>query len=164
MPVIQIVAFRGAGGLFNEDHTHYKEPGLIRAGHVGLQGVIAGQIIGFSPTPEAAEKLGGEAKLLEALGQYLAQSGRLQDDTAIFRRAHELADKTNGRTTVWEMDVEISEETLQLIREWYNSKRTALYNLPRQTPPQFSENEYQYCRQLCGKIVNRASSDTAKLS
>lgn len=122
MPIIQIVAFRGTGGVIDPDHPYFQqEAGLVRAGHVGLQGVIPGKIIGFSPTPEAAESLGGEQALLEKLvNEHEAQPGCLQDDTRHFQRAYELIVETNGRTTVWEIDVEVSGETLETIKEWYN--------------------------------------------
>jgi hypothetical protein len=49
MPTIRLLAFRGTGGVFDEDHPNYQEPALIRAGHVALADVIEGKIIGFSP-------------------------------------------------------------------------------------------------------------------
>lgn len=34
MPVIQILIFRGTGGVHNSDDPYYGEPALVRAGHV----------------------------------------------------------------------------------------------------------------------------------
>jgi hypothetical protein len=129
MPIIRLLAFRGTGGVFDEEHDYYQEAGLIRAGHVALADVIEGKIIGFSPTPEAAEALGGEQALLEALGEHIAQAGRLQDDTAIFERAQALANQ-GERTQVWELPIEVSEATLDAIKSWYNEKKEYLYNFP----------------------------------
>lgn len=144
MPIIQIVAFRGTGGVIDKTKPWYgKEMGLVRAGHVGLQSVFVGKIIGFSPTPEAVQALGSEQALLDKLvNEYEAQPGCLQDDTDIFIRADELADATKGRTTVWQLDIEISDEILATIREWYNRGWTALYNLPYPQPPEFKPGVY----------------------
>jgi len=130
VPIIRVLIFRGTGGVYNPDHSYYGEPALVRAGHVGVSGVIEGKIIGFHPTSEAAEALGGEKELLAALKDKQAQPGRLQDDDAYFERAAELAEQTEGRTTVYVYEVEISEETLQSIRSWYTEKKSALYNFP----------------------------------
>lgn len=130
MPVIQVLVFRGTGGVYNAEHPYYSEPALVRAGHVGVAGVIDDKIIGFHPTSEAAQAIGGEKALLNALKDKIAQPGRLQDDDEYFKRAHELRDATNGRTTVYMYEVEISEETLNNIRTWYNDNKEALYNFP----------------------------------
>ena len=66
------------------------EVGLIYAGHVGLKGVVADKIIGFSPTPQAIQRAGGEANLFAQLVKRQAQPGCLQDDTVVFQRAYEL--------------------------------------------------------------------------
>jgi hypothetical protein len=47
VPTIQVLIFRGTGGVYNEDSPHYHEPALVRAGHVGVMGIIEGKIIGF---------------------------------------------------------------------------------------------------------------------
>ena len=80
MPIIRVLIFRGTGGVYNPDHPYHGEPALVRAGHVGVSGVIEGKIIGFHPTSEAAEAIGGEKELLEALKDKQPQPGRLQDD------------------------------------------------------------------------------------
>jgi hypothetical protein len=129
MPIIRLLAFRGTGGVFDDEHDYYQEAALIRAGHVALADVIENKIIGFSPTPEAAEALGGEQALLEALGEHLAQAGRLQDDTAIFERAQALANQ-GARSQVWELPIEVSDEIFEQIKSWYNEKKEYLYNFP----------------------------------
>ena len=139
MPIIQVLIFRGTGGVYNEDHPYYGEPALVRAGHVGVIGIIEDRIIGFHPTPEAADAIGGEKALLDALRQTKPQPGRLQDDVSYFERAAQLVDTTNGRTTVYVYDVEISEETLNKIRSWYNEGKEALYSFPNASG-QFAEN------------------------
>ncbi|MDQ7027138.1 MAG: hypothetical protein Q9P44_16455 [Anaerolineae bacterium] len=140
MPIIRILIFRGTGGVYNPDHPHHGEPALVRAGHVGISGVIDDKIIGFHPTTEAAEALGGEKMILEALMQKKPQPGRLQDDDAHFKRASELVEATNGRTTVYMYEAEISEETFQSIRSWYTEQKEALYNFPNDDG-QFQEGE-----------------------
>ena len=130
MPVIQVLIFRGTGGVLNKNHPYYEEPGLVRAGHVGVAGVIEGKIIGFHPTESAAEQLGSEEALIEALVRHEPQPGRLQDDTAYFERAYELIEDTGGRTTVFIYDAEISEEMLDTIRVWYHEGNEEQYNFP----------------------------------
>lgn len=132
MPQIRIVAFRGTGGVFNEEHPYYQEPGLIRAGHVALADVIGGKVVGFSPTPEAAERLGGERALLLELREHHAQPGCLQDDTTIFERASELAEQ-GLRTKVLELAVEVSEASIERIKAWYTERKEAQYNFPDDT-------------------------------
>lgn len=138
MPIIQVLIFRGTGGVYTEDHQYYSEPALVRAGHVGVIGIIEDKIIGFHPTSEAAEVAGDEKALLDALRQKRPQPGRLQDDDAYFERAFQLTEATNGRTTVYIYDVEISEETLNEIRSWYNESKEALYSFPNASG-QFNE-------------------------
>lgn len=132
MPIIQVLIFRGTGGVYNEEHPYHGEPALVRAGHVGVTGVIEDKIIGFHPTSEATEKTGGEKALLEALREQRPQPGRLQEDNLYFERASQLTEATDGRTTVYMYEVEISEETLNKIRSWYNEKKEALYNFPHE--------------------------------
>lgn len=139
MPIIQVLIFRGTGGVRNKNHPHYGEPALVRAGHVGVSGVIEGKIIGFHPTPEASESLGGVDELLKKLENFEAQPGRLQDDDTYFERAYELIKETEGRTTVFAYSVEISDETLTDIESWYNEQKEAPYNFP--TDGQFKSNE-----------------------
>jgi hypothetical protein len=140
MPTLFIVGFRGTGGVTNEKHPRFGEPALVRAGHVALGGVIPDKLIGFSPTPEAIAAAGGELPLLELLKRHIAQVGCLQDDTAIFERAKKLAAE-GERTIVYRLNVEVSAETLETIKEWYNTKKEALYNFPHEDWT-FEPNEY----------------------
>lgn len=81
MKQLTVLVYRGTGGVLNKAHPRYSEPALIRAGHVGVIGLVEGdKVIGFHPTPEAAEAAGGERPLLEKLGRHEAVPGRLQDD------------------------------------------------------------------------------------
>ncbi|MDQ7028039.1 MAG: hypothetical protein Q9P44_21055 [Anaerolineae bacterium] len=131
MPIIQVLIFRGTGGVQNKNHSYYSEQALVRAGHVGVMGVIEDKIIGFHPTAEAAEAVGGETALIDALIKHEPQPGCLQDDDVYFERAYELVQETKGRTTVFTYSVEISDETLHDIQSWYNDKKEALYNFPK---------------------------------
>ena len=140
MSIIQVVIFRGTGGVYNPHHPHHKEAALVRAGHVGVIGIVDDTIIGFHPTQEAAEAAGGEMVLLETLRENQTQPGRLQDDDTYFKRAYELVEATDGRTTVYTYEVEISEETLSQIRSWYNEGKEALYNFPNDDG-QFNKGE-----------------------
>ncbi|MEM9950224.1 MAG: hypothetical protein AAF846_01380 [Chloroflexota bacterium] len=130
MPIIQVVIFRGTGGVYNVDHPYCGEPALVRAGHVGVIGVIKDKIIGFHPTPDATEALGSEKLLLNALKDKVPQPSCLQDDSRYFERAYQLRDATNGRTAVYMYEVEISDKTFDEIRTWYNEGKEALYNFP----------------------------------
>lgn len=130
MPTIRVLIFRGTGGVTKQDHPAYGEPGLVRAGHVGVMGVIEGKIIGFHPTPEAAAALGGEAALLKALIEHQAQPGCLQDDDLYFERAYQLAAEAGERTTVYTYEVDIADETLEAIQSWYNERKEVPYNFP----------------------------------
>ena len=112
----------------------------MRAGHVGVIGVISDKIVGFHPTPAATEAAGGEKALLDALKRNQPQPGRLQDDNAYFERAHELISATDGRTAVYTYEVEISEATLARIRSWYTEGRETLYNFPHENG-QFNTGE-----------------------
>ena len=147
MASIEVLIFRGTGGVSNKDHPYYGELALVRAGHVGLSGVIEGKIIGFHPTPEVGEKL-GEEQLIKSLSDHVAQPGRLQDDTVYFERAYELIEELEGRTTVYSYEVEISEETLLEIQSWYNNKQEAPYNFPKRDGS-FAEGEYN-----CAVFIN----------
>lgn len=148
MPQITVLIFRGTGGVFNPDHPYHSEPALVRAGHVGMEGIIPGKIIGFHPTDEAAEAIGGEKLLLEALREHDPQPGCLQDDTAVFERAHALVAQTRGRTTVYMYAVDISQQTLETIKQWYNESQEALYNFP-QPDGSFKVGEYN-----CAMFLN----------
>ncbi|MEO1167060.1 MAG: hypothetical protein AAFV98_24985, partial [Chloroflexota bacterium] len=140
MPIIQVLIFRGTGGVYNTEHPFHDEPALVRAGHVGLLGVVEDTIIGFHPTPEASNTVGGEKALLSALRENKAQAGRLQNDNRYFERAHDLIGKTEGRTTVYRYEVEISDDTLVKMRSWYNDKEERLYSFPN-TDGSFSKDE-----------------------
>lgn len=130
MPRLDVLIYRGTGGVRNKTHPYHDEPALVRAGHVGIAGVIDGDIIGFHPTPEATETIGGTDELIKKLERLEPVPGRLQSDTHYFQRAHELAAETNGRTTVYTYSVEVSDETLAMIQTWYNDEKEALYNFP----------------------------------
>src|SRR5262245_5863765 len=121
MPTIFLLGFRGTGGVTDDANPHFSEPALVRAGHVAIGGVIPDVFIGFSPTPEAALAAGGELELLNLLSQHNAQPGRLQDDTEVFHRAKELA-VTDDKTTVYKLNIEVTNETLETIKAWYNEQ------------------------------------------
>src|SRR5262245_10099185 len=132
MPIIGIVAFRGL--------PFSQESGLIRTGHVALAGVVPDRLLGFSPTPSAIEVVGGEIELFKLLRAGKAQPGCLQDDTEVFLRAKEIS-VLNDITTVWVLDVEISDQISDTTKEWYNEKREAPYNFPNRYGI-FKPNQY----------------------
>lgn len=128
--IIEVLIFRGTGGVRNKSHPYYDEPALVKAGHVGVSGVIEGKIIGFHPTPEAIDAVGGVEALINELAEYKPHPGRLQDDSSYFERAYELIDETNERTTVYTYAVDVPEETLNMIKSWYDDGKEVLYNFP----------------------------------
>ena len=140
MPTIFLLGFRGTGGVTDQENRHFSEPALVRAGHVAIGGVIPDIFIGFSPTPEAAEVAGGELELLKLLKAHIAQPGCLQDDTIVFHRAKKLS-ADNKRVTVYKLNIEVSDETLETIKEWYNEKKEAKYNFPNKDGT-FEPDEY----------------------
>lgn len=81
------------------------------------------------------------AQLLE----YEPQEGKLQNDTAIFRRAHDLSQQ-GERTTVWVLSLQVSDAEYQAIKtaieKWYTDETmTAQYNLPKRDGT-FAPGEY----------------------
>lgn len=141
MSKITVLYFEGTGNVMLTRQTKYDtEPALIRAGHVGIMGVIPDKIIGFSPTPEAAEKAGGELQLLQLLIDHIPQPGRLQDDTEIFQRAKLLASE-GAPTTVYKFMLDVSESTVDTLKEWYNETKEAQYTFPNFNGS-FAENTY----------------------
>jgi hypothetical protein len=140
MPEIYLVGFRGTGSVTDEESPYFSEPALVRAGHVAIGGVIPDTLIGFSPTPEAAEAAGGELALLKLLKDHIAQHGRLQDDTAVFNRAKALAAQ-GERTTVFKLTIQVSDETFKTIETWYNDQKEAKYNFPNEDDT-FEPDEY----------------------
>ena len=142
MPVIRIIAFRGTGGFRNPKYKSL--PGLIKAGHVGIQFEDDPMIYGFHPSHQAEEEAGGEDKLLNLLLQHEAQEGVLQDDTAIFRQAARLR-QDGERTQVWALDQEVSDDVYEKIKQltiqWYTEEKVFQYNLPDREG-NFNPNEY----------------------
>lgn len=132
MPTIQLIAFRGTGGFRNPRYRPL--PGLIKAGHVGIQLEDDPIIYGFHPSPAAESALGSEDALLARLIAGEPQAGTLQDDTAIFEQAHRLSQQ-GERTTVWRLEINVTDEAyppiLSSVREWYNDRRTSKYSLPK---------------------------------
>jgi hypothetical protein len=106
---------------------------LIRAGHVGIAFEDdLGLILGFHPTPNAIESVGGEDAAIEWLKENEPLDGCLQDDTEIFKRAA-LLSLQGARTSVWQVVIEpgdmyerIREETIK----WYNEARIFTYAFP----------------------------------
>jgi len=114
MPSIQILAFRGTGGFYNPKYQSL--PGLIKAGHVGFKFEDDPSIYGFHPSNKAEEQAGGEDNLLELLLGHEAQEGVLQDDTSIFRQAHNLHG-AGERTKVWVLEQSFSEDDYREIKQ-----------------------------------------------
>jgi len=131
MKTIWLIGFRGTS--FRAEQ--YKDESLlIRAGHVGF--AFEGdeeRIFGFHPTDAAARAIGDPEAVIAWLKKLNTLPGTLQDDTAIFRRAHELA-KGGARTQVWQMPIEVSNEAFERIKNltmlWYTEETTFLYSFP----------------------------------
>lgn len=140
MPIIDVLIFRGTGGVRNKNHPYYDETALVKAGHVGISGVIEGEIIGFHPTPEVINELGGTEALIDELAEYKPHPGRLQNDSVYFERAYELMEETSGRTTIYTYAVDVSDETFNMIKSWYDEGKEALYNFPN-TEGKFQNQE-----------------------
>src|SRR5688572_7533851 len=91
MPKVSLIAFRGTGNF--KSPKYRDKPGLIKAGHVGIQLEGEKRIFGFSPPAKVSEAVGGEEKLLELLLEHHPQIGTVQDDTEIFELAYQLHQK-----------------------------------------------------------------------
>lgn len=134
MKRVYFIGFLGTG---IRDVRYQKEHGLIQLGHVGL--AFEGEpalMLGFHPTPEAIEAIGGQEAALKWLrnrkdGNRL--DGCLHNDVAIFACAYEIS-QSNPRISVWELAQEVDEEAFEKLRkqafEWYNKKRIFPYALP----------------------------------
>ena len=131
------VSFIGFLGTGIRDARYQKEHGLIQLGHVGLAFETEPDLIlGFHPSPEAIEAIGGPEAALKWLRNRKAGNrldGCLQNDLAIFERAYEIS-QSNPQTTVWEKVLEMEDEAFETLRkqafEWYNEKRIFPYALP----------------------------------
>lgn len=133
MKKIYLIGFRGTGF---RDARFNQEPALIRAGHVGF--AFEGEpkrILGFHPTEEASQAVGDDTAVIEWLKEHNTLPGTLQDDTAIFNRAHQLAEQ-GARTQVWQMTIQLEDRVFERIRQqalqWYNDGTTFSYAFPRQ--------------------------------
>lgn len=131
MKKVYLIGFRGTGF---RDARYRAEPALIRAGHVGIAfEEDEDRIIGFHPTPEAVERVGGNDSAIEHLKAGHTLEGMLQEDQGIFVRAAELAQQ-DARTAVWRLAVEVSDEDFERIRQqaitWYTEKQVFAYAFP----------------------------------
>lgn len=133
MKTIYLIGFIGVG-IRNKQYQ--SEPGLIKVGHVGINFENDNRILGFHPTPEAINAIGGAREAMNWLrnrkdGNRL--DGALQDDTAIFERAYELSLR-GARCTVWQQAIEFDSDTFERIREqaynWYEEQKLFPYAFP----------------------------------
>ena len=149
MKKIYLIGFRGTGF---RDMKFSHEPALIRAGHVAIafEG-FEENILGFHPTPEAIDAVGGEDAAIEELKAKKTLDGRLQEDYNIFVRAVELAEQ-DARTTVWQLAVEVSDEAFERIRQqaitWYTEKQVFAYAFPPDEPMPDRDNCATFPRRL----------------
>jgi len=129
---ITLIGYQGTGGFRSPRYA--REPGLIKAGHVGIQCDGDDRIFGFHPTAAAVEAAGGLEALIEQLQNHVAQPGAVFDDTAVFVRAHELAEQ-GERTTVWHWEIDVSEDEAaricQMLVSAYETQQAFVYNFPR---------------------------------
>ena len=149
MKKIYLIGFRGTGF---RDAKFSREPALIRAGHVAIAFEEAeDQILGFHPTPEAVEDVGGEDAAIAWLKAKKTLDGTLQQDYSIFARAVELAQQ-DARTAVWQFAVEVSDEDFERIRQqaitWYTEKQVFAYAFPPDEPMPDRDNCATFPRKL----------------
>lgn len=142
MKKIYLIGFRGTSFQALE----YKaELALIRAGHVGFAFENDSQfMLGFHPTPEAIEAVGGEAAAIEWLKENEPLDGALQADRPIFVRAHEL--HLNGaRTEVWQVTLELPDDEYERVRtlalQWYTEKTVFTYAFPERGQPPLPDRD-----------------------
>ena len=130
---IDLIGFIGVG---IRDKQYQAEPGLIKVGHVGICFENEDRILGFHPTPEAIDAIGGAREAMNWLrnrkdGNRL--DGSLQDDTAIFERAYQLS-LQGARCTVWQQTISVDEDTFKSIRtqanQWYEEQTLFPYAFP----------------------------------
>lgn len=130
MKTIYLIGFRGAGIR----PQYQEEDGLILLGHVGIMFEDnREQILDFHPTADAISRFENAQAALRWLRDRKLLDGCLQDDTAIFKRAHELS-QDNPHLTVWEYPIDVNEEVFASIKEktlqWYNEGKIFPYGLP----------------------------------
>lgn len=131
MKRIYLIGFRGTG---SRSEQFKREPLLIRVGHVGF--AFEGdenRVYGFHPTLQAAQAVGDDETVIAWLKRQNTLPGLIHDDTAIFRRAHELA-RDNARTTVWQMTLSVPDDEFDRIQNltllWYTERKEFTYSFP----------------------------------
>jgi hypothetical protein len=152
LKVVRLLAFRGVGF---RNPLYDGEPALIKMGHVGLQFEGDPVIYGFRPTPEAMSEIGSEQAVIDWLRDRKPLEGAIFDDTAVFRRAHELSVPASRHTRVYVAEYHLSDDEFDTIRaqllEWHMTGHTFLYALPQRgrTPmPSDRENCATFPRRL----------------
>lgn len=114
----RIIGFRGIGfnpSRYPEPKDRFVEqPGLIKAGHVGISLDEGKTIFGSQPTPEAIASFPSFKDLLDHLQAGKSVAGGVYDDTAIFWQAHRLA-LTGVRTQVWQIEIQVDPAKLARI-------------------------------------------------
>jgi filamentous hemagglutinin len=141
---VTIIAFRGVGYRRSE---HKKEPALIQVGHVGIMFEDDLETIyGFHPTQETVDAVGGLDELINLLKKRERQPGTVQDDTLVFIRAYELAQKgeLGRRTQVYQITYDLDDEAYDTARaevlDLYQTQGKIWYNFPK-TDGRFDEDE-----------------------
>jgi len=142
MKRITLIGFRGTSFQIPE---YQNEPALIRAGHVGFAFEDEPDLIlGFHPTPEAIEAIGGEEAAIEWLKENEPLDGALQDDFSIFVRAYELHQQ-GARTEVWQISIELPDAEYKRIRlqalQWYTEKTVFTYAFPQRGYPPLPDQD-----------------------
>ncbi|MEM9955249.1 MAG: hypothetical protein AAF846_26820 [Chloroflexota bacterium] len=141
MKKISIIAFRGTSF---RDPKYKTENALIRAGHVGWIFEDEPDVIyGFHPTNKAVEEAGGVDQLILLLKGKKRQPGSIQDDTAVFVRAYQLA-QAGARTQVYEITYNLIEDEYDAIyarvMTLYETQAEMWYNFPKRDGT-FEKNE-----------------------
>ncbi len=149
MRTIYLIGFRGTGF---RDTQFANEPALIRAGHVGWAFEEETEVIyGFHPTAAAVERVGGEAEAIKWLKAKHTLDGTVQYDTAVFERAHELAQQ-GARTAVWQISVMVDDVEFARVHtvtiNWYNEHSQYSYGFPPDEPKPDQDNCATFPRRL----------------
>ena len=128
---IKLIGYQGTGGF--RDPRYADEPGLIKAGHVGVQCTGDSRIFGFHPTAAAVAAAGSLEALIQQLKRHVPQPGAVFDDTAVFFRAYELAQQ-GERTTVWQLPIDLPEteavQIYQALLDAFEMQQPFIYNFP----------------------------------
>jgi filamentous hemagglutinin len=147
MTRVYLIGFCGTG--FADTYEH--EPALVQSGHVDFAFEGDDRIFGFHPTPMAVQTIGSDQAVIEWLKALNTLPGTLQVDNTAFERAYALS-QAGGRTTVWQMAIDLLESEFQQIYtqvlQWYTEQVEFRYSFPAETPMDDRDNCATFPRRL----------------